>query len=67
MKKQKPKTVNLGAKGSFRINHPGAFKARAKAAGLSTEEAAHKWKSAAGEKGRMARAALGLMAMSHKE
>ena len=55
--------VNLGRKGSFTINHPGAFKAFAAKKGLSTAEAAEQYKDAPGHVGRMARSALGLMAM----
>jgi hypothetical protein len=61
----KPKEVNLGSKGSFKIRKPGAFRAKAQRAGLTTREAAQKWKGAAGERGRQARSAIGLMAM-HK-
>jgi hypothetical protein len=63
--KQKAKTVNLGSKGSFKIKRPGAFTAKAKAAGMSVQEAAHAWKHEPGLRGDQARAALGFAAMKH--
>ena len=62
-KKAKPKKVAIGKK-SFVIKHPGAFKAAAKKAGKSTREYAQEKKGAPGHLGRMARSAMGLMAMS---
>ena len=59
----KPRTVNLGQKGSFQIKHPGVFRAKAQAAGESTAAYAQQEKGAPGATGRQARAAIGLMAM----
>jgi hypothetical protein len=65
-KPKKPVRVNLGQKGSFTIKHPGAFRAKAQAAGESTAAYAQKMKGAGGVTGRQARSAIGLMAMGHK-
>ncbi len=62
-KLKKPKTVNLGSKGSFQIKHPGWTRNKAKAAGMSTREWSEAHKGDAGVAGRRARSALGLMAM----
>lgn len=65
--KRKPKKVKLGKKKkSFTIKHPGAFREAAKAAGKGTAEYAREKKGAPGKLGRMARSALGLMAMGKK-
>lgn len=45
------------------IKHPGAFKAKAKAAGMSTKDYANKEKGASGTTGKQARLALTLMGM----
>lgn len=45
------------------IKRPGAFKAKAKAAGVSTKSFAEKEKGAAGTTGKQARLALTLMGM----
>lgn len=63
--KRKKRTVNLGKKGSFTINHPGALRAKASAAGESTREFAETHTKGKGVTARQARAALGLMAMHH--
>jgi hypothetical protein len=65
-RQSKPKTVNLGKKGSFKIKKPGAFRRKAQKAGLTTRVAAQRWKGKPGEKGRQARSAIGLMSMRHK-
>jgi hypothetical protein len=64
--KPKPKTVNLGKKGAFKIKKPGAFRRKAQKAGLTTRVAAQRWKGRPGEKGSQARSAIGLMSMHHK-
>lgn len=66
MKSMKPKHVNLGKKGSFTIHHPGALKAKAKKAGMSTRAYAEKHKKGTSKTARMSRAAIGLMAMSKR-
>lgn len=48
------------------IKRPGAFRAKAKAAGMSTRAYAQKMKNAKGRTGRQARLALTLMGMSKK-
>jgi hypothetical protein len=45
------------------IKHPGAFKAKASAAGMSTKAFAEKEKGASGKTGKQARLALTLMGM----
>jgi hypothetical protein len=45
------------------IKHPGAFKSKAKAAGMSTKDYANKEKGASGTTGKQARLALTLMGM----
>ena len=60
-----PRQVNLGSKGSFTIKHPGAFRAKAQAAGMSTAAYAQKMKGSKGTTGRQARSAIGLMAMGN--
>lgn len=62
---KKAKKVDLGKKGSFEIKHPGAFKAKAERAGMSTRAYAEKEKGAPGVTGRQARSAIGLMSMHH--
>jgi hypothetical protein len=62
-RKSKPKTVDLGKKGSFKITKPGAFRKKAQAAGMSTKEAAQKWKGKPGVKGSQARSAWAMMHM----
>ena len=47
------------------IKHPGAFKAKAQKAGMSTHAYAEKMKGASGATGRQARLALTLMGMHH--
>ena len=47
------------------IKHPGAFKASAEKAGMSTHAYAEKEKGASGTTGRRARLALTLMGMHH--
>ena len=47
------------------IKHPGAFKAAAKRAGMSTRAYAEKEKGAGGTLGKRARLALTLMGMHH--
>lgn len=65
--KMKPKKVTLSRKGvSFTIKHPGAFRAKAKAAGMSTKAFAQQHTKGKSVTARQARAAIGLMAMSHK-
>ena len=63
--RKKGRTVNLGAKGSFKIKHPGWTRAKAAAAGESTHQWAEEHTSSPGVTGARARSALGLMAM-HK-
>ena len=63
--KRKAKVVNLGKKGSFKINHPGALRAKAKAAGESTKAFAKSHDKGSSATARQSRAALGLMAMHH--
>lgn len=48
------------------IHHPGAFKAKAKAHGMSTRMYAEKEKHASGKTGSQARLALTLMGMHKK-
>ena len=48
------------------IKHPGSFKRMAHEAGMSTQEAANKWKHAPGVKGERARLANTLMKMNKK-
>jgi hypothetical protein len=62
--KAKSRTINLGRKGKIKIKRPGAFRAKAKRAGLSTRAYAQKEKNAPGVLGRQARLALVLMKMS---
>lgn len=63
--KKKPKVVNLGKAGSFKIKHPGASREAAKREGLTTNEWAHKHEHDSGVTGERARSAEGLMAMHH--
>ncbi len=49
------------------IKHHGAFRAKAKAAGMSTEAFAHKHKSSGGLIGKQANLALTLMGLPHHE
>ena len=63
--RKKGKTVDLGAKGSFKIRHPGALRAKAHAAGESTREFAQSHSKGTGVTARQSRAAIGLMAMHH--
>lgn len=64
--KKKVKVVNLGKKGSFKITKPGALKAKAKKAGMTTKEFAKTHDKGKSETARQSRAALGLMAMAKK-
>jgi hypothetical protein len=49
------------------IKHPGAFRKKAKAAGMSTRAYANKMKDAGGTTGRQARLALTLMGLGGKK
>jgi hypothetical protein len=63
-KKPKPRTVKLGKKGiSFKITKPGAFRSKAKRAGMSTWAYAQKMRKGKSETAGQARAAIGLMSM----
>jgi hypothetical protein len=63
-RKLKPRTVKLGRKGiSFKITKPGAFRAKAKRAGMSTWAYAQKMKKGKSETASQARSAIGLMSM----
>lgn len=62
----KAKKVNLGAKGSFTIQHPGALRAKAKAAGETTAQFAKSHSKGNSTTARQSRAAIGLMAMGKK-
>lgn len=64
--RKKVKVVDLGKKGSFKINHPGALRAKAKAAGESTAEFAKSHDKGDSATARQSRAAQGLMAMHKK-
>ncbi len=64
-KKAKARTVNLGKKGSFKIEHPGWTRQKAQEAGMSTRDWAESHSGDEGVAGRRARSALGLMAMRH--
>lgn len=67
MATKKTKTVNLGKKGSFEIKHPGALRAKAKKAGMSTKQFAEKHKKGTGTTARQSRSAIGLMSMKKKK
>lgn len=62
-KRKKARRVNLGAKGSFTIKHPGALRAKAQAAGQTTRQFAQSHSKGTGVTARQSRAALGMMAM----
>lgn len=65
MIRQKKQHVDLGEKGGFTINHPGAVRRAAARKGETTREWSEEHEGDSGVEGRRARSALGLMAMGH--